>query len=244
VLKREQLDDMNDRFTKQAHKEGADSLSQGEIDKMIELDPQQGVKWQEAHDQAKVVRLSGGAHPKLSDEKKLIEASDAVESGKAVKPEDLAAYKSSLASTDYERLTKEIERRKEIGADELLNAYRIYLPKEKQNKNQWEQADRLQYEHFKMMAEEGVRDKADKKEAIRFAREFFTPGKIKDSGFFSDDKTTMGQALLSGQIDRFIPGEAPPAVFKDDAPAVQVGKIVKQNGKRYRFDGQNYIEVK
>lgn len=244
MIKREQTNELHDKLTLQAAKSGTDSLSEADIARMKELDPQVGVKWEDSWRRAKEVRLNGGEHPEFSNKENLLEASDAVEAGQITKVDDLVRYKSSLSKDDYGRLTKEIDRRKEIGGDELWNAYRIYLPKDKQSKDKWSQEDRIQYEHFKIMAEQAVRNKADPKEAFRFSKEFHTKGDIKGSGIIFDDTKTRGQAAIAGELDRFKPTENLPDVFPEQSASTNSGKIYIQNGVRYRYDGTNYIEVK
>lgn len=250
MIKREQTNELHDKMTRQASKEGVHTLSEEDIVKMDELDPQLGAKWRESWTDGKESWANGGDPPKYSKQEKLLEASAAVEGGKITKQEDLVVYKSSITQSDYTRLSNEIDRRKEIGGDELWNAYRMYLPKDKQSKDKWETKDYVQYEHFKIMAEQGVRDKADKKEAFRFAKEFTQSGYIKGSGtsilnkeFFVETKT-RGQALAAGEVDQFVPdgNDDRPDVFPEQPTVVRTGTMNGRKVVEYSDGTRKYVE--
>lgn len=208
-----------DALESKAYKAGGwAGVSDDDIDALADIDAGAALRVKRAKAE-ELTRETKQKRRTVSDDDALAEASSRLfddAEDKITKPEQLEVYRPFLTKTDYNALSRSLEKDRKVSDAKLEEAYLQYAPPKLKNtpRKLWTQEQELNLFAFKKMAREAVSDTATPDRIFKDAASWWLEGNYKPrEGATGLDKVkdmigglssvTQGEAIIAGRGSDF-----------------------------------------
>lgn len=203
-IKNARTKEINDQFEEIAYKTGVENLTDDQLDDLAQTDAGAALRWKTLRNKTMEVKAKGGEYADDSDVEIKSSLNRAIIDGDIKDEQAIRKYKGALSKSDYNDAVKLMEIQQTLKDSDAESAFKIVTG------DKYDKSEKTfeKYVAFQNWAAAQIKSSGRAQDINALAAKWFLKGEVQSGAWYkNDEEKTYGEALQSGEADRFVPDE-------------------------------------